>query len=227
MARHNLSLRRREEHVRDRFGLLLLLLASSFVALGFTATWMKVLASALQLAALVVAFAATGLRRDRVVLGTAAVAGLVAVGLAAVTGPPGVAQGVAALASCVVLVAILVGVLDRVLRHRRVTSQTLFGAVCAYFLIGLTFSSVYLALDAFGSSPIFGERVATSVYSYFSFTTLTTVGFGDYTAVTDLGRRVVAIEAIAGEIFLATTLARLVSLFRGPGPAAPAPATDG
>ena len=225
MARHNLSLRREEEHVRDRFGLLLLLLVSSFVALGFTATWMKVLASALQLAALVVAFAATGVRRDRVVLGTGGVAGVIAVGLAAVTGPPGVAQGVGALATCVVMVAILVGVLERVLRHRRVTSQTLFGAVCAYFLIGLLFSSVYLALDAFGSSPIFGETVATSVYSYFSFTTLTTVGFGDYTAVTDVGRRIVAIEAIAGEIFLATTLARLVSLFRGPGAAAPA--TDG
>jgi len=225
MARHNLSFRREEEKVRDRFGLLLLLLASSFVALGFTATWMKVLASALQLAALVVAFAATGVRRDRVVLGTAGVAGVVAVGLAAVTGPPGVAQGVGALATCVVMVAILVGVLERVLRHRRVTIQTLFGAVCAYFLIGLLFSSVYVALDAFGSSPIFGETVATSVYSYFSFTTLTTVGFGDYTAVTGLGRRVVAIEAIAGEIFLATTLARLVSLFRGPDPAAPA--TDG
>lgn len=225
MARHNLSLDRGREHVRDRFGLLLILLAGSFIALGFTGTWMRVLASVLQLAALVVAFAATGLRRDHLVLGTVAVAGVVAVALAAVSGPPGVAQGLGALASCVVLVAILVGVLGRVLRHRRVTVQTLFGAVCAYFLIGLLFGSVYLAVDAFSSSPIFGETVATSVYSYFSFTTLTTVGFGDYTAVTDLGRRIVAIEAVAGEIFIATTLARLVALFRGPGPVEAA--TDG
>ena len=222
MARHNLSLLRGGEHVRDRFGLLLALLAGSFVALGFSGTWMKVLASVLQLAALVVAFAATGLRRNHLVLGSVAVAGVLAVVLAAVSGPPGVAQGLGAVATCVVMVAILVGVLERVLHHRRVTVQTLFGAVCAYFLLGLLFSSVYLAVDAFGSSPIFGEPVATSVYSYFSFTTLTTVGFGDYTAVTDLGRRIVAIEAVVGEIFLATTLARLVSLFRGPEPAKPA-----
>ena len=225
MARHKLSLDRGREHVRDRFGLLLVLLAGSFIALGFTGAWMRVLAGLLELAALVVAFAATGLRRDHLVLGGVAVAGVVAVALAAVSGPPGVAQGVGSLAACIVLVTILVGVLERVLRHRRVTSQTLFGAVCAYFLIGLLFGSIYLAVDAFGPSPIFGEPVATPVYSYFSFTTLTTVGFGDFTAVTDLGRRIVAIEAVAGEIFIATTLARLVSLFRGPGPAEPA--TDG
>jgi hypothetical protein len=54
------------------------------------------------------------------------------------------------------------------------------------------------------------------VYSYFSFTSLTTVGFGDYTAKTDLGRRVVVIEAVIGQVFIATTLARLVSLYKPP-----------
>src|SRR5512144_1507041 len=119
MEHHNLSLDRGREHVRDRFGLLLFLLAGSFVALGFTGTWMRLLAGLLQLAALVVAFGATGLRRDHLVLGGVALAG--------VSGPPGAAQGVGSLAACVVLVTILLGVLERVLRHRRVTSQTLFG----------------------------------------------------------------------------------------------------
>ena len=218
MARNhgNHPSRPRGEHVRDRFGVLLLLLTASFVALGFDERWLRVAAGALQLAALVVAFAATALRREHLLLGGLATAGVVTVVLSAVSGPPGVAQGLASVCTAVVLAAVLVGVLDRVLRHREVTLQTIFGAVCGYFLIGLLFSAIYSGLDAFSSVPLFGEPVASSVYSYFSFVALTTVGFGDYTAVTDLGRRVVAIEAVAGQVFIATTLARLVSMFRPP-----------
>ena len=125
-----------------------------------------------------------------------------------------------------VMAAVLVAVLDRVLRHRRVTIQTLLGAVCAYFLIGLVFANVYGLLDAVGNQPLFGTQQPRSVYSYFSFVTLTTVGFGDYTAKTDLGRRIVVIEAVFGTVFLATTLARLVSLFSGPEGSATGPDVD-
>ena len=52
------------------------------------------------------------------------------------------------------------------------------------------------------------------MFSYFSFTTLTTIGFGDYTAVTDFGRRIAVVEGMAGQVFIATLLARLVSLYR-------------
>jgi hypothetical protein len=99
-----------------------------------------------------------------------------------------------------VLIAILVAVLDRVLRHREVTIQTLYGAMSAYFLLGLIFAAVYGGMDAASSTPI----------------------FGDYTVKTNLGRRIVAIEAIMGQLFLATTLARLVSMYRStPTPAPP------
>jgi hypothetical protein len=86
--------------------------------------------------------------------------------------------------------------------------------VCAYFLIGLMFSSVFGALNDFSTTPVFGEPVDRSVYSYFSFTTLTTLGYGDFTLVTDLARRLAMIEAVIGQVFIATTLARLVSLYK-------------
>jgi Ion channel len=107
-------------------------------------------------------------------------------------------------------------VLERVLRHRRVTLQTLYGAVCAYFLLGLAFAAIYAALDQLASDRILGEPVSESVYSYFSVTMMTTVDFGDYTAQTDIARRIVVIEAVLGQVFIATTLARLVSLYKSP-----------
>jgi hypothetical protein len=210
-----MRLRSNKERVRDRFGLLLALLVGSFLVLGFAAdAWARVVASTLQLAAVLVAFVATRLRLDHRLLAPLGILGLVVVVLETTTGD--VTSGLAAIGAAILLVVLLVAVLDRVLRHRTVTLQTIFGAMCAYFLIGLAFSSAYAAMNAFSSEPVFGESVNESVYSYFSFVTLTTVGFGDYTAVTDFARRVVAIEAVAGQLFIATTLARLVSLYRSP-----------
>lgn len=205
--------RRREIEIRDRFGLLLLLLVGAFVMLGFAAnTWAEVLAGVLQVVALGVGFLATGAHHDHRLFGVFAFVGVVAIVLAAMSGDT--AKGVGSVAAAVVVAALLVRVLQSVLRHRRVTIQTLYGAVCTYFLIGLFFSSAYAAMDAFSSEPIFGEAVTPSTYSYFSFVSLTTVGYGDYTVKTDLARRVVVIEAVLGQVFLATALARLVSLYK-------------
>jgi hypothetical protein len=197
--------------VQDRFGLLLILLVGSFVADGFAVRWAEAVAGVLQLAALVVASLATRLLRDHRILGLLLLTGIVALGLSATSNSASHAVGAAA--STIVLIAILSAVLDRVLRHRHVTIQTLFGAACAYFLLGLIFAAIYDFLDSVSSTPLFGESVAQSVYSYFSFTTLTTLGFGDYTVKSNLGRRIVAVEAIMGQLFLATTVARLVSLY--------------
>ncbi|HWC68394.1 MAG TPA: potassium channel family protein [Acidimicrobiales bacterium] len=197
---------------RDRFGLLLLLLVGSFLALGVSGDrWGRVVAGVLQLGALAVAFLATEVRVDHRWLGLLALCGITAVVLAALSGE--IPNGLAEVAAVIVLGAVLVAVLDRVLRHRRVTLQTLYGAMCAYILIGLMFGSVYRALDELADASLFGEPVDVSVYSYFSFTTLTTLGFGDYTTVTDIGRRLTMLEAVMGQLFIATTLARLVSVY--------------
>jgi len=203
----------RGARVQDRFGLLLVLIVASFVTLGASNdTWARELATALQFAALIVAFLSTALIRAHRWLGLFALAEVLA--LLLTPSSSDVSDGIAAIAGAAVLLILVVAVLDRVLRHKRVTVQTLYGATCAYLLIGLTFSSIYAAFDALGSQPLFGETVPNSVYSYFSFVTLTTLGFGDYTAKTALAQRFVALEAVIGQLFLATTLARLVSLYK-------------
>jgi hypothetical protein len=105
--------------------------------------------------------------------------------------------------------------LNRILRHKRVTHETVFGALCAYVLIGLLFAFLYLAVDELRSGPFFaqpGEHVQ-SEYLYFSFVALTTLGFGDLTPTTGLPQALTVIEALVGNIFLVTLVARLVTLW--------------
>jgi Ion channel len=111
--------------------------------------------------------------------------------------------------------------LQRTLHHRTVTSETILGALCAYVLTGLVFAFVYIAISRFGadffSQP--GPHQA-SEYLYFSFVVLTTLGFGDLSPSVGLPQALVAVEALLGQIFLVTMVARLVTLWvRQSGPA--------
>jgi hypothetical protein len=117
-------------------------------------------------------------------------------------------------------VALLVGAtlpitVVRVLKHRRVTQETVLGALCCYVLVGLTFAFVYLAVSEFRDAPFFvqpGEHVQ-SEYVYFSFVTLTTLGFGDLSPSVGLPQALTALEALLGQVFLVTLVARLVTLW--------------
>jgi hypothetical protein len=108
-------------------------------------------------------------------------------------------------------------IVDRVLRLDEVTEQALFAAVSAYLLIGMMFSEYFAALNVLVPGPFFadGQPANNQTLQYFSFVTLTTLGYGDFTAAGSLGRAVAVLEALTGQIFLATLVARLVSAYRG------------
>lgn len=119
------------------------------------------------------------------------------------------------LPAALLVTATLPVTLSRVLRHERVTHETVFGALCSYVLVGLLFAFAYLALDAVRDSPFFvqeGAHVA-SEYLYFSFVTLTTLGFGDLSPAVGLPQALTALEALVGQVFLVTLVARLVTLW--------------
>lgn len=200
---------------RDRFGLLLLLIVTAFLLLGFPGVaWARALSGAVQVAAITVASVFSGAARSRLLAAGLVALGAVAMGCSSASTTATTLYGVGSVLAAVTILAIISIVGRRVLRHGEVTIQTLFGATSAYLLIGLFYASVFGAVDAFSTHRLFGEPVAHSVYSYFSFTTLTTLGFGDYAAKSDIGRRIVAVEAMTGQIFLGTALARLVALYR-------------
>jgi Ion channel len=105
--------------------------------------------------------------------------------------------------------------ISRVLRHQRVTHETVFGALCAYVLIGLLFAFVYLALNEFREGPFFTQPGPheQSEYLYFSFVALTTLGFGDLSPSVGLPQALTVSEALLGQVFLVTMVARLVTLW--------------
>jgi hypothetical protein len=159
-------------------------------------------------------------RFARVIIVVTAIAAAVSV-----TSDNEAAQGAADLWGAVMLVLTVLIIVDRVLRLDQVTAQALYAAVSAYLLIGMMFSEIFAALDVIVSGSFFanGQPANGQTLQYFSFTTLTTLGYGDFTAAGSLGRAVAVIEALTGQVFLATLVARLVSAYgtvrRPPPPA--------
>jgi Ion channel len=204
------------KRVQDRFGILLVLLLASFVIQGAgNSDWMALLGSILFLAALLVGVLASGLVKNRAVIGGVVALGLASIALSSGAPTNSIPYGIASICAVIDGAFMLVLVLKRVLSQHVVTAQTLLGAASCYMLIGLTFAALYGMFDSFWSQPIFGHAVGRYVYGYFSFTTLSTVGYGDYTVKVPVLQRVAVVEAVAGQLFLATTVARLVSLYRG------------
>jgi hypothetical protein len=127
--------------------------------------------------------------------------------LSAITG---LATGVLIVAT---IAAIAVGVIDQ----DEVNARSITGAVCIYVLFGLLFLFVYSAIALLGSGPFFAEGTdgTRALRLYFSYVTLATLGYGDYTAAGDLGHTVAVLEALVGQLYLVTVLALLVSRLRG------------
>jgi hypothetical protein len=103
-------------------------------------------------------------------------------------------------------------VVRRLLKHRTVTTGTLFGAVSAFLLLPIAFYYAFLTIAGLQGTPFFGQTEPTTSFMYFSLTTLSTVGYGDLAAVTPLGRLVANAEAIVGQVYLVMFVAMLVGL---------------
>lgn len=100
----------------------------------------------------------------------------------------------------------------RLLRHPRVQGSTVLGALCIYLLLGQFFAYLFAALGAL-RPPFFAAEAHPTIvdYLYFSYTSLTTVGYGDLTAGKDVGRILAVCEALIGQLYLVTVVALLVS----------------
>jgi len=115
-----------------------------------------------------------------------------------------------------------VAVFFEVIAERRVSSDTIYGAICVYLLVGITFGSLYDLVETLhpGSFQINVETAGPAVIRwrtliFFSFMTLTTIGFGDVTPVTTQAQSLVSIEGVMGVLYVAVLIARVVGIYAG------------
>jgi hypothetical protein len=100
----------------------------------------------------------------------------------------------------------------RLVQHRNVTMATMYGAIAAYLLIAVAYFFIFLTVYGWQGQFFDSKDEPSSSYMYFSLTTITTVGYGDLTAQTHLGRLLATSEAVVGQVYLVTFVAMIVGL---------------
>jgi hypothetical protein len=116
---------------------------------------------------------------------------------------------------------IVVAIFRRVFADVRITSETIFGALCIYLLNGISFASIYglvsnLQPNAFMLDPTTNRHIVPDRFDfiYYSFGMMTQLGAAGITAVTDQARSISVLEAILGQLYLAVLISRLVGAYR-------------
>jgi Ion channel len=192
----------------------LILIAVVFVIVAPDGDGSRAVAFAIVGAALLVSVSTsrerTAVRRRRAEFGGAVIV-LVALGTAVGLLPHSVTLAVGVLLTLAVP-ATLAGGLLRLVRERGATLQAVAGALAIYLLLGLAFASAIGFAAAVGSTTYF-EQTANSTSSqhvYYSFTVLTTTGFGDFTAADSVGRAIAVLEMLTGQLYLVTVIGILI-----------------
>jgi Ion channel len=200
-----------------RYGLLLLVLIATYLLAAFNGSKVEAGVQIALVATVVVLALRTSPLPGRwpLLIGVGAAAGSAGAIGAALTGTP-TGTGAAELWRALMLLVTSVLIVRRILARPTVTIQSIYGALSAYLVAGLMFAACYAAIQHLGHAPFFanGEPATTQTFQYFSFTTLTTLGYGDFTAAGDGGRAIAVLEALTGQVYLATLVARLVSAYK-------------
>jgi len=213
---------RRAQRANDAFGLVLLLVLATYVLASLldNSGWPAVIELGAGTATAVVGLISAH-ARPRIVR-PALILGALALTFAVIAALGGARNWLSAgtLIEVALLTAAAAAILHRVVSAVEVSSRTILGALSVYAIFGLLFAFLFATVERIQGSPFFGEVAdpRSSDYIFFSFTTLTTTGYGDLVPVGQPGRMLAGLEMMIGQIFLVTLVAGLVSLWR-PGEA--------
>jgi len=202
-----------------RYGVVFLLTLGLvvFVIAAPRANWSRAVALAIEGAALVFAVATSRERKEiryrkALIVGVAMIVLIVLIATGAA--PLGFTEAADAVVTAAIPVVIVRGVL-RLLREQGVTVQSVAGALAMYLAVGLVFASIIGFITHVSSTPYFAQHTNGTVGDrvYFSFTVLTTTGFGDFSAETPVGHAVAVIEMLTGQLYLVTVIGVLIGNF--------------
>ena len=207
------------ERIADAYGLVLVLIIATFVV---TMTlppegWAgRVAAVAVTCLTAVIALTSSdvGIRGVRLAIGAA----LAAAVAAAVAKPlsSDALLGAAFIVAALLLTVAAVTVLRRVVMTAQVDFRTILGAISVFTLLGLLFGYLFLALGRLQTGEVFAgvAHAQARDYLFFSYTTLTTTGYGNLVPTGTVGQILAVLEMLTGQVFLVTLVAGLVSLWR-------------
>lgn len=203
---------------RRRFGLLLLAILTVFAIQGIAspAVWEQVVVAVLLAATFILSLRIAHVKPVVYRWALAIVIALLALSVAEAIA--GSTDNTATRLTNALLVAlappaIIVGVVRSLRARQAVTVEAVLGVLCVYVLIGMFFAALYGAIDHIGSGSFFAQTTTATVSQclYFSFTTLTTVGYGDLTASSNLGHTLAVSEALVGQIYLVTVVSVIIA----------------
>jgi hypothetical protein len=120
--------------------------------------------------------------------------------------------------SSFIFIYVFVLMMRKIFRSKKVTLETILLAVCCYIMLGLLWVLIYIPIELLAADSIstLVEPGAGKLFAelhYFSYVTLTTLGYGDITPSSPLARSMAVLEAITGVLFLAIMIARLVAIY--------------
>jgi len=199
------------------FGLVLLGLVLSYtLAVARTAREGASLVLIVQMATVLIALRAS--RAHRIVSGVAG-AVMVLAAIAAVANLFGAAHDPAAgvfVAGAALYLVTPIAIVRSIVRAGRVDRQVVLAVIDSYLMIGMFFAFSYRAMGVAIAGPFFGMagEGTTAQTLFFSFTTLTTTGYGNLIPVPKLGQSFAVTEMLVGQLFLVTALAKIISEWR-------------
>ncbi len=202
----------------DSYGLVLLLVLVTYVvSVSVTAGWAGSVVLTVQLATVWLTLRTSQARRGvrvvaQVVLCVAAVG---AVGSYFAHGPGSELGGIFTVC-CVLYLIAPFSIVRHLLTRPEMDVETLLGAITAYLLIGMFFAFAYKAAGEFGSVPFFGADGNGSLSQdlFFSFVTMTTVGYGNLVPAANPGQTLAVFEAVTGQLFLVVAVGKIISGMR-------------
>jgi Ion channel len=207
------------ERIGDAYGLVLVLILTTFVV---TMTlppegWVgRVVAVAIAGLTAIIALTSSDVALGRVRLAVwGAAAAVIAAALARAVSSDAL-LGVAFVIDSFLLAVAAVTILRRVIPSAMVDFRTILGAISVFTLLGLLFGFLFIALGRLASGDVFAgvAHAQARDYLFFSYTTLTTTGYGNLVPAGDIGQILAVFEMLTGQIFLVTLVAGLVSLWR-------------
>ena len=205
-------------HSSHSYGAVLLLVVATFVfiELAGDAPWTASALLMIQAATLVVALWTSGVAKPNAAENFGLLLGAIVVAIGLILWKGDTLEGVVGLLSAVITIITVAVIGLGVFDQGEINGQSVIGAITIYIILGFVFLFLYGVIGTLGKTPLFAQGTdgTRAIRIYFSYITLATVGYGDYTPGTPIGRVAAVAEALTGQLYLVTVIAVLVSRMR-------------